>query len=100
MKRELEIEQLIKKTLLEFSPLLTGYKILLFGSRANLNAKQRSDFDIGVIGKSPLPANLFFAIQEALDKLPTLYKIDWVNLNLVSEQFLKHALKEAKVIYE
>jgi predicted nucleotidyltransferase len=100
MKRELEIEQMIKQTLLEFAPQLKGYKILFFGSRANSNAKHHSDFDIGILGSSSLPANLFFAIEDALDKLPTLYKIDWVNLNLVSEQFLENALKEVKVIYE
>jgi len=100
MKRESEIEQMIKKTLLGFSSLLKGYKVFLFGSRANSKAQRHSDFDVGVLGDSPLPADVFFAIEDAFEKLPTLYKIDWVNLNLVSNQFLKHALKDAKVIYE
>jgi predicted nucleotidyltransferase len=100
MKREIEIEQMIRKTLLSFSPVLKGYKIFLFGSRADSSAKDRSDFDVGVLGNAPLSAKVFFAIEDALEYLPTLYKIDWINLNLVSEQFLKQAMEGARIIYE
>lgn len=100
MKRELLIENMIKRTILEFASDLQGYKVILFGSRAAGNARKGSDFDIGVLGNSPLPVKTFFAIEDALENLPTLCKIDWVDLNKVNQQFLEHALINKKIIYE
>lgn len=100
MNREAEIEQMIKQTIIEFVADLKGYKIVLFGSRASGSANQRSDFDIGVIGDKTLPLETFSAIQDALEQLPTLYKIDWVDLMKVDRDFLKLAFENTKVIYE
>ncbi|WP_040574805.1 nucleotidyltransferase family protein, partial [Methylohalobius crimeensis] len=55
---------------------LQGYKILLFGSRATGKAGERSDFDIGIIGDRPISLKAFYAIEEELENLPTLYRID------------------------
>jgi len=68
--------------------------------RARGKAKSRSDFDLGVVGDTPLPLEDFFAIQDMLDELPTLYRIDWVDFARVSERFRAQALKNAEVIYE
>ena len=101
MNRELRIENMIKKTIFKFSAELQGYKVILFGSRAKGEQKKgNSDYDIGVLGPFPLPLKTFFAIEDAFDNLPTLYRIDWVDLNKVSKQFLKYALIDSKVIYE
>jgi len=79
---------------------LSGHKVVLFGSRAQGNARSRSDFDLGVVGETPLPVVDFFAIEDILDDLPTLYRIDWVDLATVSERFRAEALRSVKVIYE
>lgn len=79
---------------------LRGHKVVLFGSRAMGNAKSRSDFDLGVIGETPLPLEDFYAIEDMLDELPTLYRIDWVDFAKVSERFRAQALKKVEVIHE
>lgn len=79
---------------------LHGYRVVLFGSRATGRAKERSDFDLGVIGACPLPLADFYAIEDDLEALPTLYHIDWVDLNRASAKFREKALREGKVIYE
>lgn len=79
---------------------LRGHKVVLFGSRAQGNAKPRSDFDLGVVGDAPLPLEDFFAIEDMLDDLPTLFRIDWVDFARVNEQMRAQALRRVEVIYE
>ena len=78
---------------------LLGYKIVLFGSRAVGRAGPRSDFDVGVVGERPMPLDVFYRIEDKLEALPTLYSIDWVDLNRVSPAFRVKALAEASVIH-
>jgi len=75
-------------------------QVVLFGSRAQGKAKPRSDFDLGVVGDTPLPLEDFFAIEDILENLPTLYRIDWVDLARVSERFRTQALQKVEVVYE
>ena len=100
MNRELEVENMIKQTILKFADNLQGYKVVLFGSRVTGNFHKHSDFDVGVIGEKSLPVKIFFAIEDAFEKLPTLYKIDWIDFTKVDSSFLEYALKESRVIYE
>ncbi len=98
--REMEIKELIQRQLQQMAPLLHGHKVYLFGSRARGRARPRSDFDLGVLGDEPLPLRDFYAIEEALDELPTLYRIDWVDLNRAPPQFRERALQTAEILYE
>ncbi len=93
------IIQLIQEAFQKRSTSLKGSKVILFGSRARGNAKQRSDFDVGIIRQKPLPLNTFFDLQEDLQNLPTLYKIDLVDLNRTSKDFQKIALQDTKLIF-
>ena len=63
-------------------------------------AKPRSDFDIGVCGASAMPYADFYSLADQIELLPTLYRIDWVDLARTDEQFRQSALANAKVIYE
>ena len=98
--RQAEIVALLKRLFQELAPQLRGYKVLLFGSRAAGRASPRSDFDLGVLGTVPMPLNVFYQIEDKLEALPTLYKIDWVDLNRVADEFRQRALQHAEVLYE
>lgn len=97
--REAEIRNMIIQVMRAAALHLGNHKVVLFGSRATGRAKPRSDFDIGVIGDEPLPVEDFYAIEDQLDALPTLYRIDWVDLNRVGEHFHVSALRVAEVIH-
>ena len=79
---------------------LQDHKVVLFGSRATGRARERSDYDLGVVGDVPLPIEDFRAIEDVLEALPTLYRIDWVVLMRTDERFRARALKEAEILYE
>jgi len=98
--RDQEIRAMIVETMRANTQRLGGHKVVLFGSRAQGNARSRSDFDLGVVGDTPLPLVDFFAIEDMLDELPTLYRIDWVDFARVSERFRTQALQKTEVIYE
>ncbi len=78
---------------------LAGYRVVLFGSRATGRATARSDFDLGVVGDSPLPLARFYHVGDRLQALPTLYTIDWVDLNRVSPAFRRRALAEGRLVH-
>ncbi|GAO34806.1 DNA polymerase III subunit beta [Sulfuricella sp. T08] len=99
-ERELEIKAMLRRQLQKAGPMLLGHKVFLFGSRAMGDAGPRSDFDVGVFGGEPLPLRDYFAIEDMLDALPTLYKIDWVDFNRVSPEFREWAMKQIEFLYE
>lgn len=99
MNREDEIKQMLHSCFREFKNELSGRKIVLFGSRAAGTARDRSDFDIGIVGDEPLSLNTFFRIEDRLDHLDTLYKLDWVDLNRTDKNFREEALRHAEVLY-
>ena len=78
---------------------LSGHKVILFGSRSRRSHRDLSDFDIGVIGERPLFAKDFYRISDFLESLPTLHRIDWVDLNRASDRLRENALKNAVVLY-
>lgn len=97
--REQQIKNMIVAQIAKFASQLGDRKVFLFGSRVSGGAKERSDFDVGVYGDSPLPLKEFFTIEDALDALPTLYKIDWVDLNQVASKFREEAMKNIEILY-
>ncbi len=99
MNREDQILDWIRQGLSRYSEELNGYKIILFGSRAHRLHNDRSDFDLGIYGDKPVSLQTFYRISDFLESLPTLYRIDWVDLNRVVEKVKKNALKNAVVLY-
>ena len=98
--REVEIKRLIQRELRRMAPALRGYKVYLFGSRASGKARERSDFDVGVLGEQPLSLKTFYEIEDIFEEMPTLYRIDWVDLNRASPEFRGRALRRVEVLYE
>ena len=70
------------------------HRIVLFGSRATGDASPRSDWDIGIVGPSPLDGALIERMREALDRLPTLRSFDVVDLSNVAPGLRQRALSE------
>jgi len=99
MSREDQILNWIREGLLGYTDELAGYEIILFGSRARRNHRARSDFDIGVIGSAPLPLKTYYRISDFLESLPTLYRIDWVDLNRAMDRLRENALENSVVLY-
>ena len=72
------------------------YQVFIFGSRAAGKAKKYSDYDIGILGKEPVPWNMLAKIEEALEDSDLPYKVDIVDFALVSSGFKKVALSKIK----
>lgn len=75
-----------------------GYELFFFGSRVTGTCGERSDIDVGIRGPKQLLLDTVSAIQEGLEKLPTLFKIDFVDFSGKSNQFSEVALKNISLI--
>lgn len=91
---------MIRDCLARFARDLHGYRVVLFGSRATGKVGPRADFDVGVLGPEPLPLDAFYRIRDALEDLPTLYTVDWVDLRRASPEFRESALATCRTLYE
>ncbi|MDO9391330.1 MAG: nucleotidyltransferase domain-containing protein [bacterium] len=98
MAREEEIKAMIKQALAGFSGSLQDHQVILFGSRVSGEARPASDFDIGIKGEKPLASEIFSDIEDALESLPTLYKIELVDLSRVTPAFMEMATSKTEVL--
>jgi len=85
-KLKAEIKQIVGKRLN-----LTQYQLFFFGSRVSGHGDEHSDIDIGIEGKEPVPVLTRMEIEEDIENLPVLYKIDFVDFKTVSEDFYRIA---------
>lgn len=99
MDRATEIKAMIAAVMHRNADRLGGHKVFLFGSRATGCARHNSDFDVGVIGDQPLPLGDFYTIEDQLDDLPTLHKIDWVDFNRASPRFRELAMRQTEIVH-
>ena len=58
-------------------------KVILYGSRAMGNARERSDIDVAVSGVED-----FELLREKVDDLPTLFSVDLLNLDTCKYQLI------------
>lgn len=96
MRLEFYSEKKLKKEILDIVGRhldLSDYKVFFFGSRVEGKGDERSDVDIGIEGKKPVPAGALLDIQEEVENLPTLYKIEIVDFAKVDEKFKEVALQ-------
>ena len=76
------------------------YRVLIFGSRASGQAEERSDIDIGVDSNTSIAYSTLSEIEEMLEKIPVLQKIDVVDFSEINERFRQVALRKIEVLYE
>ena len=74
------------------------FKVMLFGSWAKDTAAPTSDIDIGILGPSPIDEMLLLRIKGEIRAIPTLRRIDIVDLNRSDESFREEVLSYAKVL--
>ncbi len=96
--RQQQVIDLIYQALVPFKVDLASYRVLFFGSRVAGAAGPRSDFDVAIDGPRPVDPRLFARIGSALDELPTLYHIDWVDLTSVPSAVRNEMLKHTELI--
>jgi len=77
---------------------LSLYKVFFFGSRIRGDNFERADIDLGIEGPKEIPASIKLKIEEEIENLPTLYKIDVVDFRKVSDKFKKQALKNIEYV--
>jgi len=66
---------------------VSRYHVFFFGSRVTGKNNERSDIDIGIEGPKPVDIKTMMDIEEEVDKLPTLYKIEIVDFLRVESKF-------------
>jgi predicted nucleotidyltransferase len=71
---------------------------VLFGSRATDRARERSDWDIGIVVPGPVDGAVLERIRDALDALPTLQTFDVVDLATVAPEMRERALREGTTL--
>ena len=94
MERE-EILREILKIISRYLP-EKDFKIFLFGSWAKESAEPTSDIDIGILGKEYVEGLVLIRIKGEIEAIPTLRKIDVVDLKAVDDKFREGVLSYAK----
>lgn len=79
---------------------LKKHRAFFFGSWVTGKARERSDIDVGILGKAPMDAEQFSVLKGAIDGLRTLYKIDVVDFSDTSKMFKSVALEKIEKINE
>lgn len=95
MYRREQIKQWLKEVLSQNLHDIS-YRAFIFGSQANKTELKRSDIDVGILASTPVPFTKLTKINNAIDELPMLYKIDLVDFNSVDENFKAVALKNVE----
>ncbi len=90
---------MIRDALLPFRVQLGARRVMFFGSRVAGTARERSDFDVAIDGPERVEIRTFSQMCESLDELPTLYRVDLVDLATVSQAVRGEMLKHVEVIW-
>ena len=91
----MQAEEVIKKVI-ELCQKYSADQGILFGSRAKGTALERSDIDIAVSGVAQ-----FSALQEEIENLPTLFRVDVVDMDTCTNSLLLEDIRKyGKKIYE
>lgn len=77
---------------------LKVYRVFFFGSRVIGKGSERSDIDVGIEGPLPVPPKIMSEIEDEIENLPTLYKIEIVDFSQVPEKFKKVAKEKIEIL--
>ncbi len=71
-------------------------QVFLFGSWAKGSAEPTSDIDLAILGPQPIDDMLLLRLREEISGIPTLRRIDVVDLNNADERFREEVLSYAR----
>ncbi len=74
------------------------FRVFFFGSRVEGKGNEHSDIDIGIEGEKEISYETISAIQEEIENLSTLYKIEVVDFKKTSDDFREVALQSVEPI--
>lgn len=74
-------------------------RIVLFGSRARGDHRERSDIDLAIAGAG-ITTREWFDIQEVVEEAPTLLMIDLVRLDVATGRFLDRIREHGISLYD
>lgn len=77
-----------------------GIRLFIFGSFARSQDRQTSDLDLGVQWIGKRSSKIFSDFCRDVHKLPTIRKIDVVDMEQVDEGFKNKVMKEAIFIWQ
>lgn len=77
---------------------LAQYRVFFFGSRVTGAGTDRSDVDVGIEGAEPIPARAWAEIEEEIENLPTLYKVEVVDFRHVAPKFREVAKQRTEAL--
>lgn len=77
-----------------------GIRIFIFGSAVQENDRQESDLDLGVIWDTERSERIFNSLYWDIQDLPTVRKIDLVDMEQVDPVFRESALRDALFLDE
>lgn len=87
-----EVYEIIRRRLSD------DYKVYLFGSWAKGDAYPTSDVDIGILGKEAVSWEIMQRIRGEVEAIPTLRRIDVVDLNAKETSFKDSILRTAILV--
>lgn len=93
-----QIKAMIRGAFALYRTDLRNHRVVFFGSRVAGTSRPRSDFDVGIDGTAPVDVVLLDRIRTTLDDLPTLYRIDLVDLATVTEPVRAEMLRHIEII--
>ena len=77
---------------------LKVYRVFFFGSRVTGGGNERSDIDIGIEGPYSVPLKIMGQIEDEIENLPTLYKIEIVDFKQTSSDFYEVARQKIESV--
>ena len=78
---------------------LKKYEVFFFGSRVTGRGDERSDIDVGILGKAPISESVMRKIRNDVDEMRALYKVDVVDFTCVQDDFKRVAMEKVEVIW-
>lgn len=101
MNIENESVEKLKKNILEILGKyldISKYRVFFFGSRVLGHNDESSDIDVGIEGAEPIPLAVMSNIEEEIEEMPTLYKIEIVDFCRVPKKFKEVAEQTIELI--
>ena len=78
---------------------LEKYQVFFFGSRVTGCGDERSDIDVGILGKEPISDSVMGKIKNDVDEMRALYKVDVVDFASVQTDFKQVAMEKIEIIW-